>query len=210
MNKEQNGIKGHEPASMTFNNTHDLGFEDGFTLRLLEDGDAEDLFHLLKSNYDYLKRWVPFPGAPLELSDARKYINDGSKQRLTYAGVPFGIFFQSKLIGFISYRKPDWVNRIIGIGYWIDASYQGKGLVTKACEILTDFAFKALKMNRVEIACAWENEKSQAVAKRLGFCKEGIIREAEYVNGRYVNHVIYGMLAIEWEARSASPSPPNR
>ncbi len=189
------------------NNTHDAGFDNNFKLRLLEERDAEDLFHLLKSNYDYLKKWVPFPEDSLQLSDAQKYINDGRKQHLTYAGVPFGIFFRFKLIGFISFRKPDWTNRTIGIGYWIDSSYQGRGYVTKACEMLTDFAFNGLKMNRVEIACATENIKSQAVAERLGFCREGIIREAEYVNGRYVNHVIYGMLAKEWEART-DRSPP--
>lgn len=180
----------------------DGGADEEFSLRLLEERDTEDLFKLLAGNYEYLSKWMPFGKDALQLSDAKAYINDGHKQYLAYAGVHFGIFLHSQLAGFISYRKADWANRIISLGYWIDASRQGRGLATKACRLLTDLAFNGLGMNRVEIACATENSKSQAVAKRLGFCREGVIRDAEYVNGRYVDHVIYGMLAREWAGRS--------
>lgn len=187
-----------DSAAKMENNPTPENVDKEFHLRLLEERDTEELFSLLTANYDYLKKWLPFPNNAFQLSDAKAYINDGRKQYLTYAGVPFGIFLQSKLVGFISYRKADWANRIIGLGYWIDSSRQGRGLATKACRILTDFAFDGLRMNRVEIACATENIKSRAVAERLGFCREGIIREAEYVNGRYVDHVVYGILAREW------------
>lgn len=194
-------------TKMNFGQTPGGEVDKEFHLRLLEERDVEDLFNLLTANYDYLKKWIPFPTAPIQLSDAKAYINEGRNQYLTYSGVPFGIFLQSKLAGFISYRKADWTNRIIGLGYWIDSSCQGMGLATKACQLLTDFAFIGLKMNRVEIACATENIKSQAVAERLGFCREGIIREAEYVNGRYVDHVIYGMLEREWASHTSGSSP---
>jgi ribosomal-protein-serine acetyltransferase len=60
-------------------------------------------------------------------------------------------------------------------------------------------------MNRVEIARGTENVKSQAVAKRVGFTREGVVRQAEYINDHYVDHVIYEMLAADWVGRGDEP-----
>ncbi len=55
------------------------------------------------------------------------------------------------------------------IGYWIDEKSSGKGLVTKAEERLTQFAFKEWKLNRIEIRCSPDNIASQMIPKKLGF-----------------------------------------
>jgi ribosomal-protein-serine acetyltransferase len=62
-----------------------------------------------------------------------------------------------------------------------------------------DYAFSGLKLNRVEIACATENKKSQAIPKRLGFTEEGIARQAEWLYDHYVDHIVYGLLASDWK-----------
>jgi ribosomal-protein-serine acetyltransferase len=64
---------------------------------------------------------------------------------------------------------------------------------------LIDYAFNRLKLNKVEIYCAENNIKSQAVPKRFGFTKEGVIREAEFLYDRFVNLEIYGLLSREWD-----------
>ena len=61
-----------------------------------------------------------------------------------------------------------------------------------------DYAFRELKLNRVEVRCAEENSKSRAIPERLGFVKEGIIREAEWIYDHYVDDVVYGILSREW------------
>jgi ribosomal-protein-serine acetyltransferase len=48
------------------------------------------------------------------------------------------------------------------------------------------------------IKCAEDNLKSRAIPERLGFTKEGIIRDGELLNDGYVNCVIYGILKSEW------------
>jgi ribosomal-protein-serine acetyltransferase len=53
-------------------------------------------------------------------------------------------------------------------------------------------------MHKVEIRAASGNKKSRAVPERLGFKQEGCIRQAEWLYDHYVDHVVYGMLDLEW------------
>ncbi len=63
---------------------------------------------------------------------------------------------------------------------------------------LTNYAFRQLNMNKVEIRAASGNRKSQRVPMKLGFTNEGTIRQAEWLYDHYVDHVVFGMLASEW------------
>jgi ribosomal-protein-serine acetyltransferase len=94
----------------------------------------------------------------------------------------------------------DWAERKVEIGYWLGESFQGKGLMTKACKTLITYAFAELGLNKVEIHCATENIRSCAIPKRLGFTQEGILRDAEWLYDHFVNLVVYGMLAREWQS----------
>ena len=57
-------------------------------------------------------------------------------------------------------------------------------------------------VQKVEIWVAEGNGKSRAIAERLGFVQEGIIRNAEWLYDHYVNHVVYGVLRSEWLMRT--------
>jgi ribosomal-protein-serine acetyltransferase len=48
--------------------------------------------------------------------------------------------------------------------------------------------------------CAAGNTGSRMVAERLGFSQEGVMRQAAWLNDRFVDHVMYGLLAQEWRA----------
>jgi ribosomal-protein-serine acetyltransferase len=73
--------------------------------------------------------------------------------------------------------------------------------VTAACRALVDHAFEELGLNRVSIACATENKESCAILERLGFRREGIVRQAEWLYDHFVDHVVYATLASEWQTR---------
>ncbi len=88
------------------------------------------------------------------------------------------------------------------MGYWARERYRGKGLMTAACRALVAHAFGELGPNRVSIACATENEKSCAIAERLGFQREGVVRQAKWLYVRFVDHVVYAALASEWRKSS--------
>jgi len=106
--------------------------------------------------------------------------------------------YKGAISGVVGYPRIDWLNRSTSIGYWIGEKYQGLGLVTKSCSRVLDYSFGRMGLNRIEIRCATENLKSQAIPERLGFKKEGLIRQAEWLYDHYVDHVVYGMLESEW------------
>jgi ribosomal-protein-serine acetyltransferase len=66
--------------------------------------------------------------------------------------------------------------------------------MTRACKGLVEYAINSLGINRIELRACTENYKSRAIPERLGFKNEGTIRQVELINGRYHDHVIYGIL----------------
>lgn len=100
--------------------------------------------------------------------------------------------------GVAGFNSINWSNNTAYIGYWLGEGYQGNGIMTRVAKALTDYAFTELKLNKVEIRAAVGNKKSRSIPERLGFVNEGCIRKAEWLYDYYVDHVIYGILADEW------------
>jgi RimJ/RimL family protein N-acetyltransferase len=72
-----------------------------------------------------------------------------------------------------------WINtgnRSADGGYWIDAAFEGRGLVTRAMAALLDQAFGPLGLARVTLHIDVANQRSRALADRLGFTEEGVHR----------------------------------
>ncbi len=72
--------------------------------------------------------------------------------------------------------------------------------MTGACRAMLEYAFRKLQLNRVTILCASGNLRSRAIPERLGFTREGVIREGEWLYDRFVDLIMYSMLAREWDA----------
>jgi ribosomal-protein-serine acetyltransferase len=176
-----------------------LKLADDLELRLLEEQHAGEVFALVDKNRQYLRQWLPWLDTNMSLNDTRVFIKNALDHFANNAGLVAGIWLQDRIVGIISYNTIDWQNRIVHIGYWIDAEFQGRGVVTKACKALIDYAFYELELNRVEIRCATGNRRSCAIPQRLGFLQEGVIRQAEWLYDHFVDHLIYGVLASDWK-----------
>lgn len=170
-------------------------------LRLLQIKDAEELFQLMDDCRDYLRKWLPWIDVSKSSEDTKVFIESTMKQFASNNGFQTGIWYKGEIAGVIGYHGIDWSHKSTSIGYWLGEKYVGKGIMTKACRALVDYALTDLNLNRVEIRCAEKNCKSRAIPKRLGFTEEGMIREAEWLYDHYVNHVVYGMLAEEWKEK---------
>jgi len=172
--------------------------EEDIELRLLEERHTEELFVLVNGNRHYLREWLPWLDNNRSIEDTEEFLRDSLEQFRVNNGFQCGIWYRGELAGVIGYHRIDWVNRATSIGYWLGAGFQGMGLMTKACRALINYAFDEMRLNRVEIRCAVENRKSRAIPERLGFKEEGVIRQAEWLYDRFVDHVVYGMIQTEW------------
>lgn len=171
-------------------------------LRLLEERHAAELFQLTDSSRDHLRPWTPWIDGTKTVEDSRGFIRHSLEQFARGENLVCGIWHQGKLAGVISFDKINPVNRSAMIGYWIGASYRGKGLMTRACEALVDYGFRELNLNRIVIWVATDNRRSLAIPERLGFTREGVERQAQWLHDHFVDIVVYSMLPSEWEAKS--------
>jgi ribosomal-protein-serine acetyltransferase len=175
--------------------------DDEVALALLEEQDAPTLFALVDANRPYLREWLPWLDAHTAVEHTAVFIRASLAQLAARDGLACGIQYRSALAGVAGLHRIDWPNRRSSIGYWVAQSHEGKGLVTRACTGLLDYAFGELGLNKVEIGCATGNAKSRAVPERLGFTHEGMLRQREWLYDHFVDHEVYGMLRAEWKER---------
>lgn len=174
-------------------------------LRLVEQRHAEELNALVTDNYDHIREWswwLKDRERPVE--ETREWIRQNLEQFANNKGFAIGIWYKGAMAGEIDYSNLSWSHRRVEIGYWLGASFQGRGLITRSCRVLINHAFNELKLNRVEMICAVENKKSRRIPEKLGFREEGIIRQVEWLHDHFVDQVIYGMLAGEWPDKNRS------
>ena len=176
---------------------------DDAELRLLEVRHAEDLFTLINHNRLHLRQWLGWVDGNQSIDDSRNFIRGTLQQFANSNGFQAGIWFKGTLAGVIGYNYIDWHNGKTELGYWLGESFQGHGLITRACRALTDHSFDELGLNRVEILCAAGNTRSRAVPERLSFTQEGILHQAEWLYDHYVDLVVYAMLADHWHSAPA-------
>lgn len=94
-------------------------------------------------------------------------------------------------------------NRRAEIGYILNRSYWGNGLMTEVCSVMLDYCFDRIKLHRVEADADEGNAASMALLEKLGFVREGYFPERWWTGGQWTNSVMYGLLARHWRQRRA-------
>ena len=144
----------------------------------------------------------PAPNGGIRAAIRRLRLARSPPTEKTYRGFfQAGIWHEGRLAGVVGHLGIDRENLSTELGYWLGEEFEGRGLATAACRALVDHAFGELGLNRVSIACATENKKSCAIPERLGFRREDIRRQAEWLYDRFVDHAVYAALASEWQTR---------
>jgi ribosomal-protein-serine acetyltransferase len=185
----------------------EFSVDNDIKLRLLEPRYAAPLTNLIDENRVRLREWLPWLDKNTTVDDTRQFIRTTQVQFGENNGFVAGIWYRGEIAGVIGHNSVDWENKISYIGYWLGAHVEGRGVMTKSCRALVDHAFSELGLNRADIRCATGNTKSCAIPGRLGFQREGVVRQAEWLYDRYVDHVVYGMLASEWHDSRPHVSP---
>lgn len=167
-------------------------------LRLLEERHAEELTDLTDRDREHLRAWMPWLDSNRTVEDRRNFIRAGLRQFAENNGFQAGIWYKDRLAGVVGHHGIDRANRSTSLGYWLREEVEGRGIMTGARRALVNHAFGELGLNRVVIAFATGNKKSCAIPERLGFRREGVHRQAEWLYDHFVDHAVYAVLAREW------------
>jgi ribosomal-protein-serine acetyltransferase len=172
--------------------------DDTISLEFLEEIHAESLLNLVNANRTYLREWLPWVDNMHTVANFTYYISDTKKRAAEKTDFGFAIIIGKNIVGRIGLHHINHQNKIGEIGYWLADGLQGRGIMTQCCTAIINHAFTQFGLNRIEIKCAAGNNKSRAVAEKLQFKSEGILRQAELLNGKFIDLHLYAMLKEEW------------
>ncbi|HEY3916960.1 MAG TPA: GNAT family protein [Stellaceae bacterium] len=87
------------------------------------------------------------------------------------------------------------------VGYWVGEAHAHQGYMTEGLGLTLKFAFERLRLHRVEAACLPQNAPSRGVLLKSGFREEGYAREYLCIDGKWQDHVLFGILGSDWAKR---------
>lgn len=163
--------------------------------------DAPALFNTIDKNRNYLRTWLEWVDHTKKEDQSLDFIYGAQMQLQQQTGLALGIFLSGVLIGGIGMHDWDHNLQKAEIGYWLDKDHQGLGIMQNCAAAFIDYLFTRLRLNKIEIRFHPANDRSAAVAKRLGFTVEGILRDAQNRNGLLQDVVVTGLLRREWLVR---------
>lgn len=102
------------------------------------------------------------------------------------------------IIGSIGFYSWDKEHDKAKMGYDLRPEYWGRGLMREALERTIQFGFDVMKLNRIEISVLATNSRSIGLVSRLGFVREGVMREFSKIDGAYVDEHVFSMLRRDW------------
>lgn len=157
-----------------------------------------DVIYALMSNAQVLRYWDAPPWHERAQADrfitrCQELAQAGSGVRLAIERAADGVF-----IGWCVLMQWEPTYRSAMIGYCFAESVWGQGFATEAAGALLQWAFATLDLNRVQSGADTRNRASERVLEKLGFVREGTLREDCIVNGEVSDTSVYGLLRREW------------
>ncbi len=185
-----------------------LRVRDGLEIVLLEERHAAEILRAVEDDREYLSEWLPWADTTHTEADVVSFIRKSLEQFARHDGFHAGIRLEGRYAGGVGVHFLDWRNRKTEIGYWLRSGLQGKGIMTDVCHRLIRYLFLDLGLHRVELRCGVENRKSVGVAERLGFAREGLLRDVQRLNGHFADQYLYALLATDPAALKILESAP--
>ncbi|MFB7940761.1 GNAT family N-acetyltransferase [Streptomyces sp. NPDC004779] len=178
--------------------------DDGAELRPLEPWQAEEFLAHMDRGREFIGTHIGLADAVHDLDSARAFLRSYAEKTANDAGRIYGIWAGGTLVGGVMFRTMDVAAGNAEVGCWLEPAAAGRGLVTRACRTLIDWAVDRRGIHRLEWLVSTKNEPSVAVARRLGMTRDGVLRESHTHRGTRVDIEVWSLLAPEWRAaRSA-------
>jgi RimJ/RimL family protein N-acetyltransferase len=139
-----------------------------------------------------IQHWIPLIPRPYTLEDARAFVAD----EVGLGPHQFAIEESGRVVGSIGMGVSD--TGTAHVGYWCVADARGRGIVTRALQMLCRYGFEELGLGRIELIADPDNAASQRVAEKAGFTREGVLRShLVHPDGRRRDSVMFSLLPGE-------------
>ncbi|HWA19095.1 MAG TPA: GNAT family protein [Devosia sp.] len=88
------------------------------------------------------------------------------------------------------------------LGYWMGQQYAGQGLMTESVGLVLSYVFESLNLHRLHAAFLPVNTASRRVLEKNGFTEEGYAQNYLQIDGKWADHVLFGLTRENWESRT--------
>lgn len=170
-------------------------------VRAFADEDAPAFHAAIRESVEHVRPWLPWYNWHNTAGDTLEYIRQTRARFLLREDFSMGVFDrgEGQPLGGVGLRPHDWQVPSFEIGYWLRLTAEGKGHMQEAVRLVTGLAFETLLAQRVMIRCDTRNERSQRVAERLGFVREGCLRhESVDTDGHPADMIVFSMIPEEY------------
>ncbi len=176
-------------------------------LQRLNRSHAKELRQLYVENSQYLNRWLqPLP-ATVRLQQMEDLIAEDHRLARNGIRLDLGIFQtgSNRLIGRIALHSVDYgIQHSAGMSYWMSHEFCRSGFMTRSLATLASFAFEEACLHRLWVHIVSDNAASLGLADKLGFQREGLLRKNLFIDGRWEDSVLMGLLESEYDAMADS------
>ncbi len=175
---------------------YDLG--DGVIARAWERSDAAACLAAVDAARERLARWMPWVPFSTTVEDFESFIERAREHGREGTGEHFGLFDGDAVVGAVGASIGSLNYDEADVGYWLAPTHEGRGLASAGTRYLIDWLFDERDMHRITIRAALDNTRSRAVAERLGFTYEGVLRRSLLLQGEHRDAALYSVLRDEW------------
>lgn len=173
-------------------------------VRKYEEGDGRGLYLLLQrnDNREFLRESVDEAFSVKTEEEAEIRVHRYSAEWIARDRLVMGIGVKSedKYVGQVWIEPKKWEVPSFEIGWFLDQGYQNRGIATEAVRRSLKFLFNDLNAHKVIAITRDTNPRSCKLAERLGFRREGHLRESGIENGERYGLFYYGMLRTEFSS----------
>ena len=180
-------------------------------LRPVRVKDASVWRELRMRNAEWLRPWEPTnPETPLYQTSLGPYVAMARVMRREARQgqtLPWVLEYAGRFAGQLTVGSIVWGSaRSAQVGYWVDQSVAGRGVVPTALAMAVDHCFFVVGLHRIEATIRPENQASRRVVEKLGFREEGIRRRSLHIDGTWRDHLC--LRADRGRGRAGRPAPP--
>ncbi|HLP23146.1 MAG TPA: GNAT family protein [Microbacteriaceae bacterium] len=169
------------------------------TVRIVRLRDSKALWDLLIAHRSWLGKWeATYPSQSASVAPTAADVRANVKSLLAATREGTAIGWVIELDGVpVGQLNVSAVMRgstsSAAIGYWVSESVAGRGVMTRAVALVTDFCLGPFGLHRIEVCIRPENRPSQRIVEKLGFRFEGRRRRFIHINGAWADHFCYAL-----------------